>query len=162
MTDVFLSYARGNSSEAQRFAAQLRSCGFSLWFDEHLPAHRAFSEVIEEQLEAAKSVVVLWSREAVASQWVRSEANRGRERGRLVQIRLDDARRMFSALFWSLGSTMFGQQTFQMLIELSLRLLYRVRSRLRDHFEVRDVGEFDGHSRLFALDVRSELHGLLN
>ena len=92
MTDVFLSYARGNSSEAQRFAAQLRSCGFSLWFDEHLPAHRAFSEVIEEQLEAAKSVVVLWSREAVASQWVRSEANRGRERGRLVQIRLDDAR----------------------------------------------------------------------
>lgn len=92
MADVFLSYARGNAAEAQRIAADLRSCGFSLWFDEHLPAHRAFSEVIEEQLEAAQAVVVLWSKEAVGSQWVRSEANRGREKERLVQIRLDDAR----------------------------------------------------------------------
>lgn len=92
MTDVFLSYARGNAIEAQRFAAGLRSAGYSVWFDEQLPAHRAFCDVIEEQLEAARSVVVLWSREAVASQWVRSEANRGREKSRLVQIRLDDAR----------------------------------------------------------------------
>ena len=92
MADVFLSYARGNLKAAQRIAAHLESCGYSLWFDESLPAHRAFSEVIEEQLEAARSVVVLWSGEAVASQWVRSEANRGRENGRLVQVRLDDAR----------------------------------------------------------------------
>lgn len=92
MADVFLSYARGNWDEAQRIAAHLKSCGFSLWFDENLPAHRAYCDVIEEQLEAASAVVVLWSSEAVASQWVRSEANRGRERGRLVQIRIDDAR----------------------------------------------------------------------
>ena len=57
-----------------------------------MPAHRSFADVIEEKLEAAGSVVVLWSKEAVASQWVRSEANRGREKGRLVQVRLDDAR----------------------------------------------------------------------
>ena len=92
MADVFLSYARGNAADAKRLAAWLQSCGFSLWFDENLPAHRSFSEVIEEQLETARAVVVLWSREAVASQWVRSEANRGREKGRLVQVRLDDAR----------------------------------------------------------------------
>ncbi len=92
MTDVFLSYARGNAAQAQRIAACLRSCGFSLWFDENLPAHRSFSDVIEEQLEAARAVIVLWSKEAVGSQWVRSEANRGREKGRLVQVRLDDAR----------------------------------------------------------------------
>jgi hypothetical protein len=92
MADVFLSYARGDFDEARRFAARLTSSGYSLWFDENLPAHRAYSEVIEEQLEAARSVVVLWSSDAVASHWVRSEANRGRELGRLVQIRLDDAR----------------------------------------------------------------------
>ena len=92
MADVFLSYARGNSRDAQRVAAMLRALGFSLWFDESLPAHRAFCEVIEEQLEAARSVLVLWSAEAVASQWVRSEANRGREKQRLIQVRLDDAR----------------------------------------------------------------------
>ncbi|GAA4714440.1 TIR domain-containing protein [Sphingomonas lutea] len=92
MADVFLSCARTNLGAAQRVAALLRACGFSVWYDESLPAHRAFSDVIEEQLEAASSVLVLWSTEAVASQWVRSEANRGREKHRLVQVRLDDAR----------------------------------------------------------------------
>ena len=92
MADVFLSYARSNARDATRIAGGLRSSGFSVWFDEKLPAHRAYSDVIEEELEAAKAVLVLWSSEAVRSHWVRSEANRGRETGRLVQVRLDDAR----------------------------------------------------------------------
>lgn len=92
MADVFLSYARANLGAAKHVAANLRSAGFSVWFDENLPAHRAYSEVIEEQLDSADCVVVLWSKEAVSSQWVRSEANRARETGRLVQARLDGAR----------------------------------------------------------------------
>lgn len=92
MADVFLSYARGSLAEARSIAAGLRSAGFSVWFDEHLPAHRAYSEVIEEQLDAARAVLVLWSQAAAQSQWVRSEANRARETRRLVQARLDDAR----------------------------------------------------------------------
>ena len=92
MADVFLSYARTNLAAAQRIAALLRAQGFTVWYDESLPAHRAFGDVIEEQLEAARAVLVLWSAEAAASQWVRSEANRGRERHCLIQVRLDDAR----------------------------------------------------------------------
>ena len=92
MADVFLSYARPNAAIAKRVAEALRARDFSVWFDESLPAHRAYSEVIEEQLEAASAVLVMWSSEAVQSQWVRSEANRARESGRLVQARLDDAR----------------------------------------------------------------------
>ena len=48
--------------------------------------------MIERELEGAAAVVVLWSKAAVESQWVRSEANRARELGKLVQARLDDAR----------------------------------------------------------------------
>ena len=92
MADIFLSYARANHGSAKQIASKLRSGGFSVWFDEQLPAHRTYSDVIEEQLEAAKAVLVLWSAEAVRSQWVRSEANRARETGRLVQARLDEAR----------------------------------------------------------------------
>ena len=92
MADVFLSYARASAKQAMRTAESLRSSGFSVWFDESLPAHRVYSDVIAEQLEAANAVLVLWSHEAVQSQWVRSEANRGRETGRLVQVRVDDAR----------------------------------------------------------------------
>ena len=48
MADVFLSYARADFGEAKSLAKRLRDAGFSLWFDEDLPAHRSFSEVIEE------------------------------------------------------------------------------------------------------------------
>jgi tetratricopeptide (TPR) repeat protein len=92
MADVFLSYARPSLKEAMRMADCLRAAGYSVWYDESLPAHRAYSDVIAEQLDAASAVLVLWSSGAAASQWVRSEANRARETGRLVQLRLDDAR----------------------------------------------------------------------
>ena len=92
MADVFLSYARPSLDDAMRIAGCLRAAGYSVWYDESLPAHRAYSDVIAEQLDAASAVLVLWSTEAAASQWVRSEANRARETGRLVQLRLDSAR----------------------------------------------------------------------
>jgi len=92
MADVFLSYARPSLNDAMRIAECLRAAGYSVWYDESLPAHRAYTDVIAEQLDAASAVLVLWSKDAAASQWVRSEANRARETGRLVQLRLDDAR----------------------------------------------------------------------
>jgi tetratricopeptide (TPR) repeat protein len=92
MADVFLSYARPSLNDAMRVANCLRAAGYSVWYDENLPAHRAYTDVIAEQLDSASAVLVLWSTEAAASQWVRSEANRARETGRLVQLRLDDAR----------------------------------------------------------------------
>jgi tetratricopeptide (TPR) repeat protein len=92
MADVFLSYARASLDDAMRIADCLRAAGYSVWYDESLPAHRAYTDVISEQLDAASAVLVLWSKEAAASQWVRSEANRARETDRLVQLRLDDAR----------------------------------------------------------------------
>lgn len=92
MADVFLSYARPSLKRARRIADCLRTVGYSVWFDESLPAHRAYADVIAEELDAAAAVLVLWSKDAAASHWVRSEANRARETGRLVQLRLDDAR----------------------------------------------------------------------
>lgn len=92
MADVFLSYARASLNDAMRIADCVRAAGYSVWYDESLPAHRAYTDVIAEQLDAASAVLVLWTTEAAASHWVRSEANRARETGRLVQLRLDDAR----------------------------------------------------------------------
>ena len=77
---------------AGRVEQSLEEAGRSVWYDPDLPAHRPYSDVIASELEAAKAVLVLWSEAAVESQWVRSEANRARELGKLVQARLDDAR----------------------------------------------------------------------
>lgn len=89
MTDVFISYATKTAKHAKAAATALQAGGYSVWFDEHLPAHRAFSDVIEEELTNAKAVLVIWSKDAVNSEWVRSEAGRGRRQKKLVQLKVE-------------------------------------------------------------------------
>jgi TolB-like protein len=91
MSEVFISYARSSANEAEAMAQALRALGYGVWRDDELPAHRDYSEVIEERLRGAKAVVVLWSADAVKSQWVRAEADVAREAGTLVQLSLDGA-----------------------------------------------------------------------
>jgi adenylate cyclase len=89
MSDVFISYARSTEEQAKQVEEALRSAGYGVWRDSDLPAHRTYAEVIEERLNSAKAVVVLWSSEAVKSQWVRAEAEAGRAAGTLVQATVD-------------------------------------------------------------------------
>jgi adenylate cyclase len=89
LADVFISYARADQAVARRIAKGLQAAGFAVWWDADLPAHRAYSEVIERNLEEAKAVVVLWSKTAAQSQWVRAEADFARNAGKLVQAAVD-------------------------------------------------------------------------
>ena len=89
MSDVFLSYARPDEPQAIRVAEVLRAHGYRVWRDDELPPHRAYAEVIQERLMAAKVVVALWSENAARSQWVRAEADQARSTGILVQATLD-------------------------------------------------------------------------
>lgn len=89
MSEVFVSYARSTEQQAHQIADALRARGYDVWRDDQLPAHRSYGEVIEERLKAAKAVVVVWSLEAIGSQWVRAEADRARESGTLVQLTVD-------------------------------------------------------------------------
>ena len=92
MSDVFISYARSTEKQAQAVVEALRVLGYSVWIDDQLPAHRNFSHVIEEELDRAKAVLVVWSAEAAGSDWVMDEAERAREQRKLVQVRLDRTR----------------------------------------------------------------------
>ncbi len=89
MSDIFISYARSTEAQAKQIAEALRVLGYGVWRDDELPAHRAYGEVIEERLRAAKAVVVVWSADAAKSQWVRAEADLAREAGTLVQLTID-------------------------------------------------------------------------
>ena len=89
MAHVFVSYARSDVDLAAEVADGLREAGYEVWRDDELPAHRAYAEVIEERVNAASAVVVLWSAESAKSQWVRAEADTGRSAGTLVQASLD-------------------------------------------------------------------------
>jgi adenylate cyclase len=92
MSDIFISYARSTETQAKQVAEALRGLGYDVWRDDELPAHRAYAEVIEERLQAAKAIVVIWSTEAVKSEWVQSEADTARTDHKLVQLTVDGAR----------------------------------------------------------------------
>jgi adenylate cyclase len=92
MSDIFISYARSTEYGARQIGEALRGLGYGVWRDDELPAHRAYSDVIEERLGLAKAVLVIWSAEAARSEWVRSEAERARADRKLVQLSLDGAR----------------------------------------------------------------------
>jgi adenylate cyclase len=89
MSHVFISYARADELLASLIADSLRESGVDVWRDDELPAHRAYSDVIEERINQAKAVVVLWSADAVKSHWVRAEADSARMAQTLVQASLD-------------------------------------------------------------------------
>ncbi len=91
MSDIFISYSRSTERQAHQVAEELRTLGYRVWRDDELPAHRSYSQVIEERLRSAKAVVVVWSADAVGSQWVRAEADIARQAGTLVQVTVDGA-----------------------------------------------------------------------
>jgi len=89
MADVFVSYARGDQDLARIVAEQLSGAGFTAWWDSDLLPHNKFANVIEEEICAASAVIVLWSRAAIASSWVRGEAELARAQNKLIQVVID-------------------------------------------------------------------------
>ena len=86
---IFLSYTRQDRSRAEQIIKALELGGCSVWWDGLLDGGVAFASTTEDELEGSDVVVVLWSEASIASHWVRDEATRGRERGRLVPVSLD-------------------------------------------------------------------------
>ena len=92
MTDIFISYAREDRERARVVASALQARGWSVWWDRDVKAGQAFDQIIERELETAKSVVVLWSKDSIGSDWVKGEAAAAVQRGVLVPALIDNVR----------------------------------------------------------------------
>ena len=90
MADVFLSYANEDREIAEKLANLLEKRGWSVWWDRRIVVGAVFDEVIERELEEAKSVIVLWSKHSIKSEWVKNEAAVASERGVLVPARIEN------------------------------------------------------------------------
>jgi WD40 repeat protein len=88
MVDVFISYAKVEKEHAEAVAASVSAAGYTVWWDTSLLSGDSFKDVILENLTTASAVIVVWGPHSVRSQWVYSEANRGRTRGVLVPVHL--------------------------------------------------------------------------
>ncbi len=89
MSDVFISYAREDRDQAERLARVFGRQNWSVWWDKVIPPGRKYSDVIGEELACAKAVIVLWSRNSIASDWVKDEAQEGANRRVLVPAIID-------------------------------------------------------------------------
>ena len=89
MTDIFISYASEDRERAGKLAQAFGAMGWSVWWDRRIIVGQAFDQAIERELKAAKSIVVLWSKYSITSEWVKNEAAVGAGRGVLVPASLD-------------------------------------------------------------------------
>lgn len=92
MADIFVSYAAEDRERVRPLVTALESQGYSVWWDGRIGIGNSFDRVIEYELDLASCVVVMWSEHSVESDWVRNEAEEGKERGILVPVRIDDVR----------------------------------------------------------------------
>ena len=92
MGDIFVSYASADRDRARAVAQALTEQGWSVWWDRTIPPGKQFDEVIEEALDSARCVVVLWSKASVASQWVKTEAAEAMRRKILVPVLIEDVK----------------------------------------------------------------------
>ena len=84
MSDIFISYASADRERARLLADALANRGYSVWWDRTIPPGRVFDEVIQEAIQGARCMVVLWSADSARSNWVKTEAAEGVARGILV------------------------------------------------------------------------------
>ena len=92
MADIFISYAREDHAQAARLARQFEAQDWSVWWDRTIPTGRTFDEVIEEAIDGAKCIMVLWSEHSVSSRWVRTEAQEGMDRNVLTPVLIQDCK----------------------------------------------------------------------
>jgi tetratricopeptide (TPR) repeat protein len=92
MPDIFISYSSKDRAFVVPMVEYFERTGLEVWWDQRIDAGSSYARDIEDALDAAQTVIVLWSRHSVQSDWVRAEANEGHTRGILVPVLIDDTR----------------------------------------------------------------------
>jgi TolB-like protein/Flp pilus assembly protein TadD len=89
MARVFLSYDHDDTAAAAAIASALENAGHSVWWDRQIHGGAEFQSEIEQAVEDAEAVVVLWSGRSIKSAWVRDEAAEGRDQSKLIPVLLE-------------------------------------------------------------------------
>lgn len=90
--NLFISYSRAQTPFVDRLADQLEDNGYSLWLDyQSLVPARPWFEQIEAGIDSADVVLLIVSRESIASKNVEPEWKRAIRRGKRVVLVIFDA-----------------------------------------------------------------------
>ena len=91
MADVFVSYKAEDRRRVKRLVEAFKADGYSVWWDEEIGGGSAWRHEIEAALNAAKCVVVAWSKHSAGPEglFVQDEATRAQQRRVYVPVTID-------------------------------------------------------------------------
>jgi serine/threonine-protein kinase len=94
MSDVFVSYKAEDRRRVAPLVQALQANGFSVWWDAQIGGGDEWRRSIEQQLDAARCVLVVWSKRSTGPEgrFVRDEASRAMERSVYLPVRIDNVR----------------------------------------------------------------------
>jgi serine/threonine-protein kinase len=94
MSDVFVSYKAEDRKRVRPLVDALEADGLTVWWDAQIGGGDEWRRSIEQQLDAAKCVLVVWSKRSTAPEgrFVRDEASRAMERSVYLPVRIDNVR----------------------------------------------------------------------
>jgi hypothetical protein len=92
MADIFLSYASADRERIRPLVKKLEEHGWSVWWDRKIPPGKTWHQVIQQAIDDAKCVVVVWSQQSIQSDWVITEAEEGKERHNLIPVMIDNVK----------------------------------------------------------------------
>jgi len=89
MSEIFISYSKEDRGKAKDIVEALEQQGFSVWWDRSILPGETYDTVIEEALDTANCIIVLWSHTSVSSDWVRAEASKGKKKEILIPVLIE-------------------------------------------------------------------------
>lgn len=92
MADIFISYASEDREKVAPLGIELQERGWTVFWDRTIPIGKTWDEVIEEELNDAKCVIVIWSNKSIFSRWVRAEAEEGLKRNILLPVAIENVK----------------------------------------------------------------------
>ncbi len=87
---IFISYSKAEPGPTEKLAKFLTARGYIVWWDTNLNAGEVFRKVIDRELDAADAVIVIWTPNSVASDWVIAEADHAARQNKLITVRTQD------------------------------------------------------------------------
>jgi hypothetical protein len=90
MYDIFISYSNKDIEVVKILVDCFVSKGLSVWWDKKILPGQSFDSTINENLINAKSVIVLWSKTSIKSDWVLAEASYAKNKEKIIPVLLEE------------------------------------------------------------------------
>jgi formylglycine-generating enzyme len=77
MSDILISYSSEDRDRILPLVTALEKTGWKVFWDRTIPPGKTWRQVISFELEGCRSLLVVWTKNSVTSEWVLEEAEIG-------------------------------------------------------------------------------------